>query len=323
MRNAFFDMSFDDQEALGFLIEQTSHIEAEVYRIQYPEIQYPTLVPVDETANPWAKSVTFFSMDKVGQAAWFNHMATDMRLADVNRAKHEQIIEMAGLGYRYTMEEIGQSMMIPGLNLTNEKAEAARRGYEEFVDGIAMVGDVDKGWSGLVNNAAVSRTDAANDGTGTSRLWSDKTADQIIRDVNDALTGVYQASKTVEIANTVLLPIAAFNILATKRVGDTSITALEYLMRYNVYTIMTGQPLLIRGVRALDSAGTAGVGRMVVYRRDPQVVKLHIPMRHRFLPIWQTGPMVFDIPGIFRLGGTEIRRPGAFRYVDGITPAIP
>jgi hypothetical protein len=42
---------------------------------------------------------------------------------------------------------------------------------------------------------------------------------------------------------------------------------------------------------------------------------------HRFLPIWQTGPMVYDIPGIFRLGGVEIRRPAAVRYLDGITPA--
>jgi hypothetical protein len=27
------------------------------------------------------------------------------------------------------------------------------------------------------------------------------------------------------------------------------------------------------------------------------------------------------VPGIFRLGGVEIRRPGAVRYVDGIMDA--
>jgi hypothetical protein len=57
---------------------------------------------------------------------------------------------------------------------------------------------------------------------------------------------------------------------------------------------------------------------MVVYRRDPGVLKMHLPMRHRFLPVWQTGPIVFDIPGIMRLGGTEVRRPTAMRYWDGI-----
>jgi hypothetical protein len=57
---------------------------------------------------------------------------------------------------------------------------------------------------------------------------------------------------------------------------------------------------------------------MVAYRRDPMVVKLHIPMIHRFLPVWQTGPIVYDIPGIFRVGSVEVRRPGAMAYVDGI-----
>jgi hypothetical protein len=54
---------------------------------------------------------------------------------------------------------------------------------------------------------------------------------------------------------------------------------------------------------------------MIAYRRDPQVIKMHIPMTHRFLPVWQTGPLVFDVPGIFRLAGLEVRRPagGALR----------
>jgi hypothetical protein len=89
-------MIVDAQQALGFLVEQTSHIETEVYKIEYPDIQYPNLVPVDTSANEWTKSVTFFSMDKVGAADWFHHAATDMRLADVVRSKFEQGIEMAG-----------------------------------------------------------------------------------------------------------------------------------------------------------------------------------------------------------------------------------
>jgi hypothetical protein len=92
----------DAQQALGFVTEQTTYIEAEVYRIAYPDIQYPLLMPIDESAPEWAKSVTYFSMDKVGAADWFHHAATDMRLADVARTKYEQGIEMAGIGYRYT-----------------------------------------------------------------------------------------------------------------------------------------------------------------------------------------------------------------------------
>lgn len=310
---------YDAQQALGFLIEQTTHIETEVYKIQYPEIIYSQLIPIDTSANEWAKSVTYFSMDKVGQADWFDGMANDIRLADINRQKFEQGIEMAGIGYRYTLEELGQAMLIPNLNLSSERAEASRFSYEQFMDKLAYLGSVPKNFTGLINNAGVTRVDAINDGTGASRLWTAKTADQMTRDVQGALTGVYEGSNTVQMADTVLLPVDAINQLSIARIPNTMETALTYLAKNNLLTFTTGQPLTIRGVLGLGTAGSGTTGRMVAYRKDPRVLKLHVPMPHRFLPVWQTGPITFDIPGIFRTGSVEIRLPAAIRYVDGIT----
>lgn len=315
--------AYDAQQALGYLISQTSNIEAQAYEIQYPDIQYPALVPVDTSGNPWAKSVTFFSTDKIGLADWFNHMAKDIPLADIERSKFEQPYEMAAIGYRYTGEELGQAMMIPGLNLTADRAASAVRAYEEFIDGVALRGvppsGNTKGWTGLINDANVTAGNVANDGTGASTLWSTKTPDLILRDINALLTGVYTASLTVEMADTVLLPVARLDYIATTaRSINSDTTILEFLRKNNTYTSITGKPLTIRAVRGLEVAGVGPSARMVAYRRDPQVVKLHLPMPHRFLPVWQTGPLTFDIPGIFRTGGVEIRRPKAFRYADGI-----
>ena len=53
--------TFDAQAALGFLISQVSSIEQEVYAIRYGDIQYPNLVPVDTSAYPWARTVTYFT----------------------------------------------------------------------------------------------------------------------------------------------------------------------------------------------------------------------------------------------------------------------
>jgi hypothetical protein len=309
----------DSQQALSFLIEQTSYIEPEVYRIQYPEFQWDKLVPIDTSANEWAKSITYFSMDKVGTAAWFAGNGTDMAMADINKSKFEQGIEMAGVGYRYTLEELGYAMMIPGLNLSAERAEAAQFAYQSFMDVLTYKGDTEKGFTGLINNSSVTRVDATADGTSSSRLWSAKTADQMIRDVQQGLTGIFEGSLTVEMADTVLLPYDALNTLSITRVPNTMFTALEYLAKNNLYTFTTGNPLVIKGVLGLGTAGSGTTGRMIAYRKDPRVVKLHLPMPHRFLPVWQSGPMTFDIPGIFRVGSVEIRRPKAFYYLDGIT----
>lgn len=310
-------LMLDAQAAMGFLVNQVSIIEPEVINIEYPDIQYPFLVPVETAGNEWAKSVTYFSMDRAGRADWFNHLADDVPLADVARSKHEQTIEMAAIGYMYTLEELGQAQMLRQ-NLTTERAEAARRAYEEFVDDIAMNGDTDKGITGLINNANVTVVDAAYTGTGSSPAWADKTAEQILTDVNNALTGIFTASNTVELADTILLPPSALVLISTKRIPDTTMTVLEWLLRHNIYTMQTNQPLTIRAVRGLETAGEGGVGRMVAYRRDPRVVRMHIPMPHQFLGPVTPNNIKFFVPGIFRLGGVEFRKPGAARYFDNI-----
>jgi hypothetical protein len=311
------------QQALGFLNAQLTHIEAEVVKIKYPDVQYKELIPVDTSANEWAKSVTYMSVDQFGRAGWFHHSAKDIPLADVSREKHEVGIELAGIGYRYTMEELGQAMMIPGMNLNADRAGAARRAYEEFIDNVALRGDSQKGWTGLINDPDVPVALVPSDSTTDpgSPAWSDKTPDQVLRDANAALSGMYTETLTVEMADTLLIPITVSTDIATRRIPDTTMTIMQFLQLHNVYTAQTGQQLTIRAVRGLESAGEGGTGRMVAYRRDPQVLKMHIPMRHRFLPVWQTGPLTFDIPGIFRTGPLEIRRPQAVRYIDGITNA--
>ncbi len=307
---------YDAQQAMGYAVSQTAYIEQQVYETQYPDIQYPALIPTDTSANEWAKSVTYYSSDKVGRAGWFHHYAKDIHIADVERTKNEVTIEMADIGYRWTLEELGQAMQIPGMNLSADRAAAAVREAEEFMDDIALRGEPDKNMDGIIDYTGITAALAGIEGGHT--VWNEKTADAIIADVNNAITGVYTESLTVEMADTILLPIACLTIIATKRIPDTSMSVLDYLTTKNVYTQITGQALTIRGVRGLETAGAGGSGRMVVYRRDPQVIKMHIPMTHRFLPVWQTGPLVFDVPGIFRVAGVEIRRPKAVRYVDGI-----
>lgn len=310
-------MPISYQQAMGFLVSQTAHLEREAYKVEHPDIQYPKLVYVDTSAPEWANTVEFISTDQAGKADWFHGQASDMPRADVNRAKGVQRVHMAGIGYGYDLSELGQASML-GLNLTSDKAEAAVRAYEEFMDNLVLRGDPDKGIQGLMDYAGIAADEVPADGTGSSTDWRTKTADQIIRDINDQIVGQWVSSLTVELADTVALPVEAMAILATKRVPDTNEPVLSYLTKNNVYTHQTGQPLKIVAIRGLETAGEGGTGRMIVYKNDRRVVKLHLPMPHRFLPVWQTHSTSFEVPGIFRTGGVEVRRPGAFRYADGI-----
>ena len=303
---------FDAQAALGFVTSQTSHIEREVNATVYPDIQYPFLIPIDTSAHPFAKSVTYYSSDKFGRADWINGNSNDIPRAGTELAKHETSVHMAGIGYGYGYEEINQAQML-GMNLQADDAMAARRAYEEMVERVALTGDTQKGFSGLINNASVT---AAAVTTGS---WTAATnEDLVLADINNLILGIATDTQYTSMADTLLLPYAKMNFLATNRLGDTQSTLLAFLRENNTYTAMTGMPLTIRAVRGLETAGAAGVNRMVAYRRNPQVLKLHVPMPHRFLPVYQDGPLNFVVPGVFRLGGLDIRRPKEVRYGDGI-----
>jgi hypothetical protein len=288
--------------------------------VAYPEIQYPNLVPIDSSGNEWMKSIAFLSLDKVGQANWFNHLAADVPFADVMLNKFEQGIEMAAIGYYWTLEETGQEAMISGptINRVMERANAARRASEEMIDRIAFFGDTTKGWTGLTNDPNVTITGAPADGTGSSALWSTKTANQMARDINLILSGVYTASLTTEIADTLLLPPDRFTALAQSLVTNTAVTGLNLVQQGNAYTALSGNPLTIRTVRGLETAGAGGVARAIAYRRDPQILKLHLPMPFNFRSPMQVTALRFDVPGIFRTGGVEVRRPKSMQYLDGI-----
>jgi hypothetical protein len=324
MRNTF---NFADatQQAFGFLRQELSIVEPGVYRTVFPEVQYPGLVPVDTGGWEWAKSITFTSLDSVGRAQWFHSQARDVPVAEVQLNQFETRIEMAAIGYRYGIEEVQTALRL-GIGITNEKAMAAKRAYEEFVDDVVLRGNTAKGWYGLINQPSdVATIDAAdvgdlNGGTNSS-YWAHKDVSQIMDDFNAAITNVTVNSLQVELADTVLLPLQELTRLAQMQMTNLPSTVLGWIQQHNMYTLQTGRPLNIKAIRGLETADDAGGGRMVVYRNDPGVLKFHIPMPHKFLPVQPENPvgLVFLVPGIFRLGGLEIRRPAAMRYVDGIS----
>ncbi len=310
----------DAQAALAFVNSQATYIEPEVDKIEYPDIQYPGLIPVDFSAPDWIKSITYFSSDSVGKADWFNHLARDVPRADVERSRFETTVEMAAIGYGWTIEEISQAQWL-NVSLTSDRADAARRAYEEFVDDVALqVGDSSKNFSPLINYPGITAVNSPANGTAGSRLWSAKTVDQIAAEINEDLIGIWTTTKQIGMADTILLPPTEYARLVTTRFDpNAQMTIMDWIQRSNIYTVTTGKKLTIRAVRGLETAGASSSGRMVTYRRDPKVLKMHIPMRHRFLEAMRTGPLLYEVPGIFRLGGLDVKRPAMIRYRDMIS----
>lgn len=309
----------DAQSALGFVIEQGRNIETKTYQIRYPNFNYGDHVPVVTEGQEWALGTIFFSEDTVGKMNWINGSATDMPFNELLRSKYGRDFHMAGSGWEWNLEEVNQAALY-GTPLNDRKAMGTRRTAEQFTYNVAMTGSTEKNVTGLINSTEVARTTVAADGAGGLTTWASKTAALRYRDMNAALSAVQTLTNEVEWADTLRLPPASFRLLASESSGsgDGTLTQLDFFRKNNVYTAETGTPLDIKPLRSLVGAGLGGLNRMIVYRKDEEVLRFHLPMPWKVLPVRQKSIMGFETGGIIRTGGTEWRLPSAAAYYDGI-----
>lgn len=316
----------NDAQALAFVAGQAYKINQKVYEARYPDWDFGRLVFVDSSGPAWSPGILTYTSDLSGRANWQSGGAKDIPLADVSQDMQTKNFHMAAIGYQYNIEEVNTAIQI-GSGLSDRRARAARLAYTKFMFDLTLFGSTEKGLGGITNYSGVNVTTVPADGTGSVTFWVDedgvgqKTPAQIVRDINAALQGVYLDTLGIEMADTVLLPVEAFNYIAgTPYSATTMETILSFVLRANVYTITTGRPLTIRAVRELGTAAANGTsGRMVVYKNDAEYVKLHLPMPHQFLPVYQDGPLNWTVPGIFRTGGVELLTTVAMRYADGVS----
>jgi len=306
----------DAQIGYAFLTPQLYRIETEVYMTKYPSFDITRFMSVDSSGDMWDVGTLVYSMDQVGQAEFLSGGAFDMPYASTKMAQATRAFHLAGIGYEWNTQEMQRAAKL-GRSLSSDKAMAAKMAADRFIYGIAMNGqtprgEAEKGWTGFVNNGSAPSAQVAADGTGSSRLWEDKTADQILRDINEALTAVETGTGETMVADTLALPTSAYNYIATTRVGDTGSTILQFLQANNA----AGEALTIVKSRALETAGTGSTTRLVAYANNPQVIKFHLPGPHQFLPPFQKSSMVYEVGGIMNVGGAEVRLPKAIVYRD-------
>ncbi len=318
--NAMPQIFSDEQSAYGFVTSQGRNIETAIYKRRYPTFNYADHVPVITEGNSWAIGTQFRVADHSGQAKIISGKAKDMPFGKTTRALATHDFFMIGAGWEWSLEETEQGMLY-NVNVTQDDAMGAADDVERLLFDIAITGSDEVNTDGLINSSLVASATAAATGTGSSTFWADKTVDQILVDLNLGLETVRTQSGEVEWADSVRLPPAAFRFIATKRLGtDGSMgTLLQYLGANNIYTAENGQQLDIRPLRSLSNAASGERGRAIFYRRDPSVLRFHLPMPRRVLPVHRVGLMQYQQGVIARTGGTEIRLPKAMFYLDGIT----
>jgi hypothetical protein len=296
---------FRMDEAGLFLERQLEYIRPQVFEVTYADIKYPTILPVTSEAGPGAQTFTYRIMDATGEFRLIADAADDLPRADISQTEKSINIRSFGGSFGYTVQELRAAQMA-NIALEQRRANAVRRAYEEKVEAVAMFGESSVGLAGFFNNSTVDLVIA-------DKWFTDSgtTAQDMLELLNYGVTAIISASKMKEEPDTILMAYEDYNKVSTTRNSDSSdVTVLEYFLRTNPY---------IRNVEPINQLAGAnssiGKNRMVVYKRDPGKVQLHIPQPLELFPPQQRG-LEFIVPAHARVGGVALYYPKSVIYVQ-------
>jgi len=290
-----------------FLERQLEYIRPQVFEIQYADIKYSTILPVTSEAGTGAQTFTYRIMDSTGEFRLLADAASDLPRADISQVEKSINIRSFGGSFCYTVQELRAAQMA-NIALEQRRAAAVRRAYEEKVESVALFGESTVGLAGFFNNSSVDIV-AADKWFTTSSI----TAQEMNELLNYGVSAIINGSKMKEQPDTILLGYEDYNKVSTTRNSDSSdVTVLEYFLRTNPY-IRNVEPInqLTKG----NNGGKLNTSRMVVYKRDPEKVQLHIPQPLELFPAQQRG-LEFIVPAHARVGGVALYYPKSVIYVQ-------
>jgi hypothetical protein len=267
------------------------------------------LFPVDASAGPAATEITWRQYTRVGVAKMVSDYAADFPRVDIYGTESSVKPKDIGASYGYSIQEVRRAQMA-GVALETRRADAARRAIEDKINTIAFSGDTATDLDGFIEYAGTTEFTLTSGAAGYT--WALKTADEILADMNGLVYAVLSATNGVEQPDTMLLPLAQYNQIKTKRLGTYSdTTVMDYFLKTNQYIER------IEWLTELKTGSDTDGTRAMVFVNDANHLQLMLPV-----PFEQFDPnkvgLTYEVPCLARCAGMVVYYPAAIAFVDGI-----
>ena len=292
-----------------FFDRELEQVKARSYDVLKAPLAANRLVPVDATTSPGAKTVTYEQYDSSGIAKIIANYADDLPTADVAGKQFTSTLKSIGNSYVYSLEDI-RAAQFAGKPLEQRKANSAVRAHQELMNRLAFFGDAEYGIQGWLTNANIPSAAVADNDGGTSKLWINKTPDEILEDMNESIRSIVDLSNGAEMPNTIVMPIKQYQLISTTARSDTSdTTILQFFLANN-------PGMSVEWANELKGA-FAGDDGFITYDRNPDKLWQEIPQMVEMFAA-QEQNLAFSVPVHSKHGGVIVPYPLAQRFRTGI-----
>ena len=278
---------------------------------------------VAETGGGWVDFTSTLNVDYAtsgGNDGSIVGGATDvisLVQANVNKDIYKVLTWAQGMKIPFVDSQKYQTI---GRSIDSILDRGIRLNYNKSIDQLVYRGFASAGMTGLVNDPNIVSSVAPNGAAG-SPLWTSKTVDEILWDINKLLTEAWAASEYDEsaIRNHLLLPPTKYSYIMSTRIGTSGDESILSYVQKNNLAKNQGRDLFIAPSRWCTGAGTGSTDRMVAYVNDKDKLYFDLPVP---LTRVMTQPVALQFAYITiyaaQMGQVKFLYTQPARYMDGI-----
>lgn len=249
-----------------------------------------------------------------GGKAWLSTTANQPAGVSLDIGKTVNPITPWAVELKWTLMELASAEQV-GRPIDVQKYDAMMTKWSMDTDQQVYIGDTDMGHTGLFNSALVTPSNVVN-GASASPLWTSKTADEILKDVNDILNAAWLSSAYARCPTKLLLSPIKFSYIASQKVSaNADKTILEFLRANSICNSVNGKPLDIQPVKWATGNGAGSTDRMVAYSQEKDLVRFPRVNLQR-TPV-ENKSLFQSVTYYGKLGVVEVVYPETIAYRDG------
>ena len=309
------EMRFDSlDDASIFFARELDFIKAKTYDKKYPEFNALANFPITHEVPEGAETMTYYSYERVGMAKIISSYATDLPRADVNGEPTTAKIKSIGASFGYSVQDMRASRMA-GKSLDTRRSDAARYSIDRALNTIAWAGNKEHNLMGMLSEGNNIPLYTLPTNASGSTSWADKTANEILADINGMFKFQARITQDVERADTLALPSDKFIDISTRQIPNTGYTVKKFVMENAPYLKKIISCSELNG----DNAETNPYGQDValLFTNSADKFSLEIPMAFYQYPL-QNRNLEVIVPCEARAAGIVLYYPLSALIAVGI-----